>query len=212
MTKKELGNHLIGAGESKLTIVCILEKRLNWTQAKEDLGINTCAALFISSIRLIFWHWMQPFLYAFVLFAYWDLLDKGQQILGLIVAVREGIYFLLATVCIFVNPSYLLVDLRATWQKELWATWYEDIENKSLALMYAVAPEKYILMCISGNKNEDTGIGSGICLSLLDLSGIIAFIWAIVVNNVYPAMMIGYGVTTLGGLCFIALLCFYRFN
>ena len=53
--------------------------KITWTIAREEAGINKCAALCLGLIKLIFWHIMQPLLYIFVLYAFWDLLDKGQQ-------------------------------------------------------------------------------------------------------------------------------------
>eukprot|EP01084_Bolivina_argentea_P207900 354621_1 len=189
MTKKEFRVQLIGAGNSDVTIENIWEKKFTFSQARNDLKINTCAAISIALIRLIFWHWMQQLLYFFVLYAYWDLLDDGQHILGLIVSVREGTYLLLTFIALCMNPSFLMIDLKASWNSEVFTV-----------LTYVIAPEKFVFLAVVDNRNGFL-LGCGmISLILLDLAGIVAFIYAFAVNYVYVPMMIGYGVTTTGGL------------
>merc|ERR1712079_945883 len=60
LTKKELAAHLIGKGESIVTINHVTSSvHLSWKEAKENLGLNQCAASTVAMIRLLFWHWMQ---------------------------------------------------------------------------------------------------------------------------------------------------------
>eukprot|EP01083_Nonionella_stella_P031985 87543_1 len=199
MTKKELATHIIGKGNSSVSIVNIWAGSINWTKAKERLGVNTCAAVTISIIRLLFWHWMQPILYVYVLYAYWDLLVETQQVLGLIVGVREVIYFLLTIIAACANPVFLIVDLRAS--------------SLSLVGCYVIAPEKYVFMALFNNLPDKYvfitkhGVVFGICvLVLMDFAGAISFVHALAIKNAYVPLMIGYGVTAIGGffvVCFI---------
>ena len=204
MTKTELTLQMIGKGESNMTVMEIWHAKPSWSEAREDLSINFCAALTVSMLRLIFWHWMQPMLYAWVLYAYWDLLDDGQQILASIVAGREALYFLFTLIGLIKNRSYLLVDLRATWKDE-------DVNGSWSVILYVIAPEKNLFMVILCDHPapvvRDTGM---ICLCVLDMAGIVAFIWAIGVDNVYVPLMIGYGVTTIGGIFVFPLWCYSR--
>lgn len=144
----------------------------------------------------------QPLLYFFVFYAYWDLLDRGQKICGQIVAVREGIYAILVLISVFVNPAVFIVDLKSSWK-------YDKIQG----LVYVVAPEKFIYTGLIGNGVVDVlyllGFGS---LLILDGAGIVAFVWAIAAKNVYPAMMIGYTITTMGGIFTGGYLCFEYFQ
>ena len=198
MKKKELAIQLIGKGESQATMNQAMQQRMTWEDARKDLGINFCTAFTVSMVRLLFWHWMQPFLYFWVVYAYWDLLDKGQQVLALIVAGREVIYFVLTLIGLCVNRVYLLVDLRASWKEE----------KLNLGL-YVLAPEKYVYSTVV--KSEGSVI---ICwqlgmyfLTAIDLAGVVAFIWAFAVDNVYAPIMVGYGVTTIGGIFVICAGC-----
>eukprot|EP01084_Bolivina_argentea_P146692 256788_1 len=194
MTKKELGKAMIGTGSSRVTIDRVFSNYFTWKEAYLDQGLNYCAALTVSSARLLFWHWVQPFLYGFVLYAYWNLLDHIQQILGLIVAGRECIYFILSLIAICINPSYLLLDLRATWFKD----------DKRFIALYVMAPEKYIAVAIARQHCHYVGTALLILfLSLLDIFGIVACVWAILVHNMYAPLMIGYSITTLGAIFFL---------
>eukprot|EP01084_Bolivina_argentea_P135024 238008_1 len=193
--KKLMSTAIIGTGDSNVTINKIFGQTFTWTDAYKDQGLNLCAAMTVSMIRLIFWHWMQPFIYCFVLYAYWDLLDHVQQILGLIVAGREVIYFFLTIIGLLVNPVYLLLDLRATWNV--------DKDPTSTILMYILAPEKYIYLSLvseveNGTRAKCTYQYILVGLVIMDLCGIAAFIWALAVHNVYAPLMVGYIVTTLG--------------
>ena len=77
---KEVLNPMAGDGDSGVTwgkIVGSIDKNLgleldknidveddiSWTKAADARGLNKCAAYLISTIVLIFWHWLQPFLY-----------------------------------------------------------------------------------------------------------------------------------------------------
>lgn len=93
MTKRELVVDLIGKGSSKVTIDRIWNGDVSWNTAKYDLGINQKQAQLISVVRLVFWHWMQPFMYSWALYAGWNQIDDAQRGCACVVAAREGLYF-----------------------------------------------------------------------------------------------------------------------
>ena len=105
--------------------------------------------------------------YACVLFAYWDLLADGQQVLASIVAGREALHFSFTLIWLIKNRSHLLVDLQARWK-------VEDVNGSWSVILFVIAPEKKSLHPASIVR--DTG---RICLCILDMAGIVAFIWAI---------------------------------
>lgn len=194
LTKKELAKHLIGRGDSRVTIVNVFDGTLSWHEARTELGLNQCAASLIALIRLLFWHWMQPFLYFYVLFAYWDLLVHIQRILGLIVGGREALYWLMTVFALCRNPVYLLVDLRSTWLNR---------RNVIFELVsYVIAPDKYVTLAMikKGGRDYLSFCLVVIFLPLLDLAGVAAFILAFLTDNVYVPLMIGYAVTMIGGI------------
>ena len=137
----------------------------------------------------------QPILYFFVFYAYWDLLDDGQRVCGQIVAAREGLYALLVLIAVYVNPAIFIVDLKASWK-----------DDKIPTLLYVIAPEKFVYVGVTGDTAHENCAVLGIVLLMIsDSAGIAAFIWALVTQNVYPAMMIGYTITTMGGIFMAAL-------
>ena len=143
-------------------------------------------------------------LYAVVLYAYWDLLDDGQRILGLVVGGRETLYWLMTIVSLYRNPCYLLVDLRASWNQKQNVQFERWIEVG----MYVLAPEKYVGWAIVREERLNTNLCIGmiytvVFLPMLDMAGVVALIWAVVSRNIYPPLMIGYAVTTIGGLSVI---------
>lgn len=165
---------------------------LTWRRARESMEINNQAAITIALIRLMFWHWLQPFLYGIILYGYWDLLDETQRVLGLIVLGREALYFLMTLVCIVVNPVFLLPDHKASWQR-----------SKTAVMTYIFAPEKFVYLAII--KDDWEARGSGSCWTLIimlllwiaDVSGIIALMYSITSHNVLAAMIMGYAVTAI---------------
>ena len=201
--------------EPRVSINGVWDGHYNWEKAIKELGIHKNTAVFIACIRLLFWHWLQPFLYAFVFFAYYDLLDVVQRILGFIVAGREGLYWMLTVIAIFVNPVYLLVDLRETWTKDTrsvgWVhgggntdkskEWYRRFFNCGV---YVLAPEKYVALALFMNDKSRVGqCFVFFVLPVLDMAGAVAIVWAIMANRVYWPLMIGYIITTIGGVFLI---------
>ena len=192
MTSSEFGEVLtVGTGDIDVNEASNVRDS-SWDKARKRLKINKYAAIFIGIIKLMCWHWWQPIFYILVLYYYWDSIDKGQQILGIIVGCREGIYFLLTIIGLFVRPVYLLVDSKA-------------IPNDgalSFIGVYVFAPEKYILICFPFQENKRGHIFaiSLLLLMLLDISGIVAVFWALAVKKVFVPLVIAYALIFIGDM------------
>jgi hypothetical protein len=78
-----------------------------------NLGFHPNTARAIAVLRLFFWHLMQPVLYIWILYSYYDQLDWSQQLLGACVGVREALYVLLLLWGVCYRPAFLLVNLNA---------------------------------------------------------------------------------------------------
>lgn len=222
LTRDQFKTAMIGKGRLKqLSIIYIRSGRVSWNRARKISNLSQRSAIFVSAVRLIFWHWLQPLSYAFVFYAYWDLLDRVEIVLGLAVAFREFVYFVLTIICLYVNPAFLMVSLRATYQLYSW--WY--------VVQYVVSPVKYVCSTLirtwkppeeSSVQDDDRSIytfqygkakqhhtccseGYGYhdmamaVLVLLDLPGMVALLWTFVTGHVYVALMVGYAVTFLDG-------------
>lgn len=183
-------------GDSGVDVGAIEGHSLTFDEAAARLKMNRCMARTTSALRLVFFHWSQPIAYCVALWWYYASLPKLQLYLGLIVGVREILYLLLTFACLFRNPAFLLVDSTATYRSSPWNL-----------VLYVVAPEKYVFFCL--------GASSIIFLALLvlfDLVGVVA-LCAAVLSQVMPIpLMIGYGITTLGGFLIIFLVVIPNLN
>ena len=177
---------LVGSkdGSSGVTLAAVEGQSMTWKEARVRLQLNSSAALSVSILRLLFFHWSQPIGYGVALYLYWHSLPFLQLILGCVVLFREVVYILLTLVAIRVNPAFLLVDSSATFQSSGWNL-----------LLYVVCPEKFVYFCLGVRTNVPLLI-----LILCDLSGIAALVAAIQSGVTPVPLMIGYGITTLGGL------------
>jgi hypothetical protein len=171
-------------GESGVTLAAIEGQSMSWKEASKRLGHNYCAALSISILRLIFFHWSQPIGYGIALYIYYHNISHLQLILGFIVLVRECIYVILTLIALCVNPAFLLVDSSATFKSSGWNL-----------MLYIICPEKFVYFCLGL-----TTVFPLLILIVCDLSGIAALIVAIYTNNMPIPLMIGYSITALGGL------------
>eukprot|EP00943_MAST-04B_sp_MAST-4B-sp1_P005657 g5657.t1 len=177
-------------GSSGVTMTAVQVKRFNWLQARKRLGLTNAAAILVATIRLCVWHWLQPLLYWFAFYSYSYQLDQLQLIFGMIVGVREVIYFLLTIVCAIVNPIYLLMDTTATYN-----------ERKLDLLLYIFAPEKYIFLSLGLKRNSYFIL---LILILFDLFGVAALLTAIISNITPIPMICGYAITTIGGILYLS--------
>ena len=181
---------------------------ISWKDACAGRGMTRWGGILSGGLTLFFWHLSQPTFYFIVFYIYYFQLDPTQRWLGTVVAAREGLYAVLVLGNLFVCPAFLLVDMRATWRTKT---------GILHTLGYVFAPEKFILMCL---VNTDINFSRaplmwlfGFVLVVLDLFGIAALVAAVKSGNVFPAMIVGYAVTTVGGiLAVIAFVLLHLFD
>ena len=163
---------------------------MSWDAALAALGWSQSMGRAVGALRLVFWHWLQPGMYALSLYAYWDEIDATQQKLGLVVAAREALYPLLTLVALWARPIFLLANLSSP-------------ENRVKSFLWYVAmPEKYVLACAL----DDGWLFYFLLIFLpaADLCGTAALIVGAVKGTLPPALAVGYSVATLGWVSFAA--------
>eukprot|EP00942_MAST-04A_sp_MAST-4A-sp1_P009832 g9832.t1 len=180
-----------------MTASVVYQQRYSFKEACKNLKYTPCHAYSLAMFRLFFIHWAHPILYWVTLFAYWDVLNVLQLILGGIVGVREGVYLIFTLICLIENPTFLLVDINASRREDLF-----DF------LIYVFAPDKFLYFCLGFKK---IWILDGIDLSLvflllLDLVSAAALLVAIDFRISPPLLMVGYCITTIGGMLLLGLL------
>ena len=124
----------------------ILERKVSWDDAREALGWTPCKAKTVALLRLVFWHWMQPALYAWTLISFSDQIDRVQLILGLVVMGREALYPVLTLIALYRNPAFLLVNVGA----------HRDTDTRAFVqdgLWFTLMPEKYVAAAALGREH-----------------------------------------------------------
>ena len=184
------------ADELNADDISINNCKMSWDAALAALGWSQNMGCAVGALRLVFWHWLQPGMYALSLYAYWDEIDATQQKLGLVVAAREALYPLLTLVALRVQPIFLLANLSSP-------------KNRVKSFLFYVAmPEKYVLRC----AGEDGSLPSWLAIPLFiflpaaDLCGTAALIVGAVKGTLPPALAVGYSVATLGWVSFVTLM------
>jgi hypothetical protein len=193
-----------------------------WDNARQQNRQRPCGALSLAAARLLLWHWLQPGLYFVVLGCYWVELDAAQRGFGAAVAVREALYIAATLLGLCANPAFLLVDVgasvRDTGRSGAKGGW-------PFLALYALAPEKYVLMAalghgglvLDGMEVDDLEFGyicrHGGCaaisiagvVGLLDLAAVGGLAAGLAAHNLPPALAVGYGATALGLGCLVVL-------
>ena len=101
-------------------------------------------ACFIAAFRLA-WHLAQPCIFLGLLLHYstkQDMMDTNQKVLGWLVAVREAFYFVTTLFCLWLKPSFLLDNVRASIANDKGHD--EMHKGWRFLLMYLFAPEKFV--------------------------------------------------------------------
>lgn len=180
---------------------------ISWTEARIAMGYTPKVAIAVSILRVFFWHWLQPLIYGLVLFSFYPQLNLTQFILGLCVAFREAMYFLLVLVGAFACPAFLLTNPHAFVPSER-NRW---VHYMFFLFGYVCCPEKLVFACVWKRFiGPFAGFGSkvvGITIPLLDICGIVGLILGIVHHNLPIALEISYGVTTLAAIVTFAIPC-----
>lgn len=116
---------------------------------------SKCAALVQGLARLFLGHWLQPvlFIILYVMYAMADdMMDTPQKIFGAIVALRELVYFMLVTLCVWFKPAFLLVHVGASTSSPR-----SDFNSGgSFLAMYLMAPEKFVAAVLF----QERGLGT----------------------------------------------------
>lgn len=157
------------------TLAMVLEKDSSWESALVANNSSPCGATLSAIVRLGMWHLLQPLLYFIVLSCYWSELDMWQRGFGSAVAVREAMYLIATTSALWLNPSFLLIDVAAS---------VRDKDTGGIKgglgflTMYVFAPEKYVTFAlgqaIKAARNDDSQLFVYIVfgMALLDLCGV----------------------------------------
>ena len=112
-------------------------------------------------------------------------------------------YWIMTIIAVFVNPVYLLADLRSTWKEE------GDLMVRMLSVSsYVIAPEKYVGLAIIKDGGGTFWCFVWICLPLLDIAAVAACFSSFVVDNVYAPLITGYIITTLEGIFVIVMILY----
>ena len=178
----------------------INNSEISWKDACAGRGMTKWGGILSGGLTLFFWHLSQPTFYFIVFYVYYFQLDPTQRWLGTVVAAREGLYALMVLGNLFVCPAFLLVDMRATWRDN-----YQHYYGIIYTIGYVFAPEKFILLCLE-TPTIKLVLLIGTVLVVLDLFGIAALVAAVKSGNVFPAMIVGYAVTTVGGILAVLML------
>ena len=171
---------------------------MSWDEALAALGWSPRMGRAVGALRLVFWHWLQPGMYALSLYAYWDEIDATQQKLGLVVGAREALYPLLTLVALLFKPIFLLANLSS------------PKERVFSFLLYVAMPEKYVMGCALGENDDFPN-----CLALLlfmfmvaaDMCGTAALIVGAVKDTLPAALAVGYSIATVGGVALAVFFC-----
>ena len=181
----------------------------SWGAARDCNGLSPRQAVRHGALTLLGWHLLQPALYFYVFFGAFSALDRAQQVLGSLVAVREGVYALSVLACVAVNPAFLLVNARATARNQ------DNVGSPLYAgytwlAMYVLAPEKFVVMALTNRGGLDMedwigGVWGFLIGPLLDLCGMAALGAGLGAGHLPPPLAVGYSVTTAGALLLAAL-------
>jgi hypothetical protein len=114
----------------------------SWAEARLALGLTEWQSWSIGLIKLVFWHWSQPVVYAWVFFNYYcKLTSDGQKFTGAVVAAREMVYIVSTLVALWTCPTFLLLDISTVWRDK--AKWKRRIAA------YILTPHIFVSLCIA---------------------------------------------------------------
>ena len=125
--------------------------RFAFFDVAEASGWKRSTAVFISAMRLVLWHWMQPAGYAWTLYIFYEHIDAVQQKLALIVLAREALYIALTLGALILRPTFLLVQFKC------------NSGGMLELLAYTLCPEKYV-MTVQANPTLILSLSGGLTL------------------------------------------------
>jgi len=187
-------------GAAGVSVYDVLNGTTTWAAACAKSGVGHGAGVLAGAARLVLWHLLQPSVYLVALGVYWPDLGWWSRLLGGIVGAREAAYVALCLVGMWVQPAYLLVDVRATVRTG------GDFALLQV-LVYVLSPEKFVLSAVGQGVGSDASQIAALGVPLLDLCAIAALVVAIVPAEPFPpALLVGYTLTALAGVSFVVLI------
>ena len=193
-------------GAEGVTVRDATDLGISWAEACDKAGVGRLGGAAAAAARLCLWHLLQPAVYLAALVTYWPGLSWWSRLLGGIVGVREAAYVVACLVGVGVRPAYLLVDAGATLRDR------GNSQRLVQVLVYALSPEKFVLMCV-GEAIGKEELAERIALlvlfvvPLIDLCAVAALVVAIAPEEPFPpALLVGYALTALAGVSAILML------
>jgi len=182
---------------------------MSWEKTLAESGRSRCRGVVEAAVRALFWHALQPSVYLAALCAFWGELGPWQRVFGGIVALREVLYLVGTGMVAVVQPSFLLVDIVASWKE----TSTSSGTGPSGVAMYVLAPEKLLFFAVGDSFPSGSLMHNlfGYCMLgtiLTDLFAIGALAAALHSGVTPPALMVGYCMTTLAAVTAIMVLIF----
>lgn len=208
----QLNNKIKGTRFTEIVYLCDWMQigGLTWEEICACLGWNSQLAFSVMSLRLLLWHWLQPALYLWIYFSYVDQLCFTQQLLGLLVAVREEIYFFLTLELLVYSPQFFLIDWSVGWENQPAIPYmvpghggrgFVDPPSKQIIFMlYVCCPERLCAFCLTfaaRRINPEISLLSALLfifvLPFTDLAAFFALIYGLYLGNLPAPFIIGYG-------------------
>ena len=118
-----------------------------WAEARDARGMKQRTALWLGSVKVVFWHWPQPAAYIWLLMSYRCFvaeLGPTQQNLAAVVAAREVLYLFSTLLACALCPVYLLLDLRTVWNEAA-----GPLQKGTRLTMYLLCPHNYVALCLA---------------------------------------------------------------
>jgi len=180
---------------------------VSWEKTLAESGRSRGRGVVEAAVRALFWHALQPSVYLAALCAFWGELGPWQRVFGGIVALREVLYLVGTGVVAVVQPSFLLVDIVASWKET------RRISGPSGVAMYVLAPEKLLFRAVAfsfpyGSLMRNLFGVFVVGTILTDLFAIGALAAALHSGVTPPALMVGYCMTTLAAVTMIMIMIF----
>ena len=158
--------------------------------------------------RLLLLHVLQSAVYLAAVYVYWGELGWWQHLFSTVVAMRELLYLIGAAGVAVLQPSFLLVDIVASWKEEFgWPSGPPGV------VLYVLAPEKMIYWALAslphtkGKCWGSTLRALGLVGTLLtDLCAIGALAAALHSGLTPPALVVSYGMTVLASVAMVHLI------
>jgi hypothetical protein len=191
----------------------LLDDVRDWSYARRRNGDSARTALVLGTMRLLFWHLLQPLVYFYVLWLHYADFDSLQRGFGVAVGVREAGYLLTTLLCACANPAFLLVNVGTSVRSK------EKYDVRFL-LVYVFAPEKFVVSAFhstcaskSDREYEDgcDAIPGYLCLAklflvslCLDLCSVGALVASVRSVTVPLPLVLGYAMTAIVPLVLIS--------